>query len=95
MFERLRRIVFRRRMAYRAVFRLGEPATNIVMSDLRKFCRATSTPAIVSMVSQRVDPMATGIAIGRLEVWHRIAQHLHLDDSDLYKLVEQVEEGTE
>lgn len=95
MIDRLRKFIFSRRLAYRAVFKLDQPATNIVLSDLRKFCRATTTPAQMSQVSAMVDPIATGIAIGRLEVWHRIAQHLHVSDADLYKLVEQQQNGTD
>lgn len=82
--------VMRKRGAYRALFAPG-PATDIVLADLRNFCRANSTPAVVSMVTQQVDPVATGIAIGRLEVWHRIASNLHLSDADLYKMMEQNE----
>jgi hypothetical protein len=43
---------------------------------------------VVSPLTQQVDPIATGIVIGRLEVWHRIAQNLHLSDADLYKMME-------
>lgn len=88
--------LLRRRGAYRAVFRPGELATDMVLSDLRSFCRATTTPVAVAS-SGTVDPIATGIAIGRLEVWHRIAQQIHLSDADLYKLVERQGEldGTE
>lgn len=92
MLKKLSDFILRRRLAYRAVFAPG-PARDTVLADLRKFCRATSTPAVVSPVTQQMDPMATGIAIGRLEVWHRICQHLHIDDADLYKLIEQRHEG--
>lgn len=77
----------KRRGAYRAVFAPG-PAVDVVMEDLRKFCRATTTPAVVSPITQQIDPIATGVAIGRLEVYHRIAQHIHISDADLYKTVE-------
>jgi hypothetical protein len=63
-----------------------------VMSDLRQFCRGTSTPAIVSPATQQIDPIATGIAIGRLEVWHRICQNIHLTDADIYRLVDKFDE---
>lgn len=86
--------IFRLRAAYRAIFAPG-PAADIVMADLRKFCRGTSTPAVVSPITQTVDPLATGIAIGRQEVWHRICQNLHLDDADLYKFVEKSSQETE
>lgn len=87
----------RRRNAYRALFMAdGElnGAAITVMADLRQFCRATSTPAVVSQGTGVIDPIATGIAIGRLEVWHRIAQNIHLSDEDLYRLVDQ-NQGTE
>ena len=99
VFDRLRQIIFRRRTSYRHTFLpngVMTVATKDVLTDLRRFCRGTSTPAVVSMVTQQMDPMATGVAIGRQEVWHRICQHLHLDDSDIYRLVDQQQEdGTE
>lgn len=87
--KRIIDIVLGRRQAYRATF--DGPAGQIVLADLRKFCRGTSTPAVVSPITQQIDPIATGIAIGRQEVWHRIAQNLHLSDSDIYKMMEQTE----
>jgi hypothetical protein len=91
MIGKIRKALFKRRMAYRAVFTPGGelgPAAHIVLSDLRKFCRATTTPAVVSPISQQTDVNASFIAIGRQEVWHRICQYIHIDDADLYKLVE-------
>lgn len=91
----IRDTILRRRQAYRAVFMPGgnmdSAAVKTVLSDLRRFCRGTSTPAMVSPQSGMIDPIATGIAIGRQEVFHRICQHLHLTDADLYKLVEHNE----
>lgn len=85
-------IIRTRRAAYRALFCPGDktlsPMAEAVLSDLRSFCRATTTPAVVSQTSGTIDPIATGIAIGRLEVWHRITQNIHLSDADLYKMVE-------
>lgn len=92
--DKIRRLIFRRRGAYRAVFQpggLSSPASAIVLADLRTFCRALSTPAAFSQTSGTIDPIATGIMIGRLEVWHRITQNLHLPDADLYKLVDSDE----
>jgi len=79
-------LVLKRRSAYRALFQ--GPASELVLADLQKFCRATTTPAVVSPVSRQVDPIATGIAIGRLEVWNRIRQNIAMTDSDLYRLME-------
>lgn len=94
---RLIDLIIGKRQAYRAVFGTDNltPAQSAVLADLRKFCRATSTPAVVSPATQQMDPMATGVLIGRLEVWHRITQNLHLSDADLYKLVEKPIDGTE
>lgn len=94
MFQKLREHVFRVRGAYRILFRGGQNSENvsiageIVLADLRRFCRANSTPAVVSRMSGMVDPIATGIAVGRLEVWHRIIQNLHLSDADLVRMME-------
>ena len=96
----MRRIIHTRQ-AYRAVFMPDDknigPSAEIVLSDLRGFCRATSTPAVASS-DGKIDPVATGILIGRLEVWHRITSNLHLSDAALYKMVEkqqQLQDGTE
>lgn len=93
MLGKIREVVFRRRHAYRATFldlKSGDvkPGAAEVLADLRRFCRANTTPAVVSPVTRNVDPIATGIAIGRLEVWHRIAQNLHLSDADLIRMME-------
>jgi len=89
-------MIGRKRQAYRAVFRPADHrqsvAVDIVMADLRNFCRGTSTPAVVG-ANGAIDPIATGIAIGRQEVWHRIVSNLHLTDADIYRLVEK--DGTD
>lgn len=86
------RRVFRRRQAYRALLQPGgqlSPAADIVLSDLRKFCRATVSTTVVSPVTGSVDPIASAQAEGRREVWLRITQHLHISDQDLYGLAEK------
>lgn len=98
MNEKFRQVMERiskMRGAYRSCFLDGKTGqmtrgAEIVMADLRSFCRATSTPAQLAS-NGMVDPIATGIAIGRLEVWHRFAQNLHISDADLYRMVEQSE----
>lgn len=96
--DKFKQFILRRRQAYRSLFLISDGELNIaakiVLTDLRTFCRATSTPAVVSPISQTIDPIATGVLIGRLEVWHRITQNLHLSDADLYRLVED-KDGTE
>lgn len=93
MFQKIRERIFKVRGAYRALFLLKDsgqpnPAAEIVLADLRRFCRASAAPAIFSQQSGMIDPIATGVAIGRQEVWHRIAQNLHLSDRDLIKMME-------
>lgn len=91
-FSGFARRLFKVRQSYRLLFNPG-PATDIVLADLAKFCRARSTPAVVSPATQQIDPIATGIAIGRLEVWHRISQNLNLSDADLYRMTENQNQG--
>jgi len=88
MFDKIAKSVMRKRSAYRALFAPG-PARDIVLYDLSKFCRATSTPAVVSLVTQQIDPQASFIAIGRQEVYMRIAQYINLTDADLYRIINQ------
>ena len=85
-------LLLKRRQAYRALFAPG-PATDAVLADLNKFCRGNSAPVVVSPISRTVDPIATGIAIGRQEVWHRIHQHLNMSDADLYRIINQPTEN--
>jgi hypothetical protein len=89
--EKLLQKIRRRRYAYRRLF-LGEDGLNadgeIVLADLAKFCRATNSTAVVSPVSQRVDPIAMAMAEGRREVWLRIAAHLHIDERTVFNLNE-------
>lgn len=91
MLNKLKRIIFRRRQAYRALFQPGgqlSPAAEIVLADLRRFCRASVSTTVVSMVTQQVDPIASAQAEGRREVFLRIIQTLNISDADLYRLVE-------
>jgi hypothetical protein len=89
--EKLLQKIRRRRYAYRRLF-LGEDGLNadgeIVLADLAKFCRATDSTAVVSPVSQRVDPIAMAMAEGRREVWLRIMAHLHIDEKTVFNLNE-------
>lgn len=87
MYNQIRDFIMRRRVAYRAVF--SGPAADTVLADLAKFCRATSTPAVVSHLTGQIDQQASFIAIGRQEVYMRIAQHLHITDADLYRIINQ------
>lgn len=89
--EKLLQRIRRRRYAYRRLF-LGEEGLNAdgqyVLADLAKFCRATGSTAVVSPVSQRVDPIAMAMAEGRREVWLRIMAHLHIDEKTVFNLNE-------
>jgi len=93
-FDRITQFVLRKRQAYRALFAPG-PATDIVLADLKSFCRGAKSPAVVSPVTRQMDPMATGIAIGRQEVWFRIVTNLNISDADLFKLLDSDNSGTD
>ena len=87
--------IMRRKLAYRRTFlnidgKLHNDA-DIVLADLRRFCRATSSTATLSPVSKSVDPLAMAMAEGRREVWLRIMAHLHLDEKTVFNLIEPEE----
>lgn len=89
--RRIADIIFRRRNSYRAVFRPGGEigvAANIVLADLKKFCRGDRSTMIVSMVTQRVDTHASANLEGRREVWLRIMHHLNISDADLFAIAD-------
>ena len=95
--EKILQRILKRKYAYRRLF-LGEDGLNgdgqIVLSDLAKFCKATSSTAVVSPVSRQVDPIASALAEGRREVWLRIMAHLHIDEKVVFNL-NQSEESNE
>ena len=80
--------LLRKRSHYRQVFK-PSASTEAVLADLRRFTGYGESPAVVSAVRQQVDPVATGIRIGRAEVMARIVQMLNIDDAQLLRLKEQ------
>lgn len=90
MIEWVRRLIDRR-MHYRHTFSADNRSAQIVLADLKKFCKAGQPPLVVASNGQ-TDVYATGMAAGRQEVFWRIAHHLHLDDADLMKLKEHIDE---
>ena len=95
---RLREIqrIRNRRIAYRRKF-LGDDDkpdrdAQLVLADLKRFCRAAESTLMVSPVTGQVDPLATAAAEGRREVWMRIIAHLHLEDRITLNLEEPTNE---
>ena len=80
----------RRKGAYRRVFLHGDGGMSrdqeLVLADLRRFCKANSSTIMVSPVSRTVDPIAMAMAEGRREVWLRIAGMLHIDEKTMFNL---------
>ena len=83
--------LLRRRSFYRHVFVGTGLAGQEVLADLRRFCRA-GEPALVIGRDGQSDLYATGMVAGRQEVFWRIATHLHLDDAQLLKLKETIDD---
>jgi hypothetical protein len=84
--------ILNRKSAYRRTFmdasgNISRDA-EIVLADLRKFCRATSSTVMVSPISKSIDPIAMGMAEGRREVWLRLMAHLHIDEKQVFNLEE-------
>ena len=84
--------ILNRKHAYRSVFMDASgginPNAEIVLADLKKFCRATSSTVMVSPISKQIDPMAMAMAEGRREVWMRLMAHLHIDEKQVFNLEE-------
>ena len=87
--------LFRRRQSYRRLFLDGDgkanPSAEIVLADLKRFCRAETSTAVVSPVSKAIDPLAMAMAEGRREVWNRIQSYLHMADREITQLKEENE----
>lgn len=84
-----------RKQAYRRTFmaedgKLGRDA-EIVLADLRRFCRASTSTVVVSPVSKQIDPIAMAMAEGRREVWNRIMAHLYVEEKQVWQLTEKDE----
>ena len=82
----------RKKTAYRRLFlNTGGGMSRdqeIVLADLRKFCRANSPTTAINPVTRTVDPIASAYYEGRREVWLRIMAHLHLEDRTIFNLQE-------
>ena len=77
--ERARMFLWNRALAYRRIFLTHGTDTDVVLSDLARFCRAhDSTFHIDHSASDRLD--------SRREVWLRIQHHLRLTDEELWRL---------
>jgi hypothetical protein len=79
-----------RRAHYRNTFRPDNPSAQFVLADLRRFAKA-GQPALVVGSNGQTDVYATGMMAGRQEMFWRIAHHLHLDDSQLLELKEDLD----
>jgi hypothetical protein len=86
-----------RRRCYRGIFLDSDgkpnPTAEIVLADLKRFCRAQSSTAVVSPVSKMIDPIAMGMAEGRREVWNRIMSYLHIEDREITNLRDPYEDS--
>lgn len=69
----------RRRQAYMQTFGHNNFASQEVLIDLAKFCRANET-------TFHPDPRVSAVLQGRHEVWLRIINHLHLSSEQLFAL---------
>jgi hypothetical protein len=87
--------ILRRKMAYRRTFFNASGDlhrdSEIVLADLRRFCRANTSTALISPVSKAIDPIAMAMAEGRREVWNRLMAHLHVNEKTVFNL-QDVEE---
>ena len=59
------------------VFNRDGESTRVVLADLANFCRADKS-------TFHVDQRMHAVLEGRREVWLRIANHLHLDEDELF-----------
>lgn len=98
MITQLERI-FMRKQAYRRLFldQSGNmrPDAEVILADLKRFCRANSSTAMVSPISKSIDPMAMAMAEGRREVWNRLMAFLHLEDKIVLNLTDPNSEKPE
>ena len=84
-------VQFRRSRRYKDLFqsqgklsRSGE----VVLADLRKFCRVDKSTAHVANGS--IDPVMMALLEGRREVFMRILSYLNTDEAEIIKLKEDL-----
>lgn len=70
--EKVKNILFRRRMSYCQTFKIGDPYAVEVLIDLARFCRHHDT-------TFHADARIHAVLEGRREVFLRIVKHLKLD----------------
>lgn len=97
MISRIIEKVLRKKLAYRRTFMDADgnltPEAEIVLNDLRKFCRVTGSTVVVSPVIKTIDPLAMAMAEGRREVFNRIAAHLYVNEKQVFDLHEKEQDG--
>jgi HD superfamily phosphohydrolase len=79
MVQKTRSFLLSRALAYQQVFNPESLATEAVLKDLAKFCRANES-------TFHADPRIHAVLEGRREVWLRIQHQLKLDADALWKL---------
>jgi hypothetical protein len=88
--------IFNRKRCYQLIFLDGDgkvnPNAEVVLADLKRFCRAQTSTAMVSPITKSIDPIAMAMAEGRREVWNRIQAHLHLEDKTVTNLRDPYDE---
>ena len=64
--NKLRQRIFKRRQSYRRLFLEGDcrahPSAEVVLADLKRFCRADTSTVVVYPVSKAIDPLAMAMA---------------------------------
>lgn len=75
--DRLKDFINKRKQAYHAVF--DTPAGRIVLADLERFCRGTSS-------TFHPDARIAATLDGRREVFLRVNEHLNLTQEQLFEL---------
>lgn len=94
MIAAFRRLLNRRR-AYRSTFLMDDgrpnPQAEIVLADLKRFCRAQTSTVTINPITKSVDPMAMAMAEGRREVWNRLQSFLNISDKELSEISEPTE----
>ena len=89
--------VLKRRNAWRKAFLTDEGKLSadgeLMLADLKRFCRWDSSTTIVSPVSKQVDVPASFQAEGRREVLVRILAHINVDDGAIIRATERLDDN--
>lgn len=88
--------ILRRKLSYQDCLTDGAGnftvAGAFMLRDLGKFCNATKSSVVPSMVTGSIDPLSVAFNEGKRSVFNRIVKYCNMNDEQIYKMYKQMED---